>query len=202
MTPHNRLASSHRRGIVSRRGPKPNKTINLLEAIRHMVKHAYQRSYGIRNRDRVLALASEWRAANKEKTAAYNRKWYEANRNDILGRHKHKRNNNIDAAHRAEADYRRNNHARILENKAAYRQRNSEKVRRKARERAAVSRAKSGSLPFRTGVNSPVYAGGRYCFCKRCGRPLGWRNPSLIGRYGTFCYEHRYSWSPKNERAV
>ena len=41
------------------------------------------------------------------------------------------------------------------------------------------------------GPRHPRFAGGRFCFCQVCGKPLGWRCPSRIGLSGTFCLRHR-----------
>ena len=66
----------------------------------------------------------------------------------------------------------------------------------KRKMREAWKRAMRGALPRSqmVGQNHPCWAGGQYCFCKVCGKSLGWRSPSKIGPNGTYCREHKNAW--------
>ncbi len=58
-------------------------------------------------------------------------------------------------------------------------------------DRDELRRRLRGATPMsrRHGEGSPTYAGGRFHYCPRCGKPMGWRWPSILKRAkgGPYC---------------
>ena len=54
------------------------------------------------------------------------------------------------------------------------------------RRKRLKSRA-NGILPKARGQRAPNWRGGRYCYCARCGVPLGWKRPCQAGQSRRYC---------------
>lgn len=128
-----------------------------------------RRNYA-KNPEKKRATSRRWSARNPEKKRAAGRHWYAAN------------------TKKAKANAQRWSVANPEKRKANV-QRSRAKNKNALNASATFKRRLRGSLPreLKIGARANNYAGGRVCFCSRCGQSLGWRFPYRLPRGQALC---------------
>jgi len=94
----------------------------------------YKHEWYLRNQERLKAQAIAWRAANRERYLANNKRYYETNKPEIAKKQREYQIKNMDRHLQRSAEWRKKNLDKARDNEARYRERNRDVCNSRIRE--------------------------------------------------------------------